>query len=131
MLALPTTAKAVILVVALSMGPAAAATPPQATCRAFRFPVYFPASSAALTPAADRVIHSAGERMRSCRVEKIEISIRNKPREARLDQTRAEVVSAALFQAGAPTQASIVIKRQSPFHMFRRRVVVSVDLAAQ
>lgn len=128
--ALSEAAKAAILVVFLAAGPAAAAMPSPSTCRPFRFPVYFPASSAALTPAADRAIHSAGERMRSCRVTKVEISIRDKPGEAGLDKARAGVVIDALSETGSRPRASIVVKRQAPFPMFRRRVVVSIEQAA-
>lgn len=126
MSALRTTAKALSVILALSAGPTAAAT--QQTCGSFKFPVYFAASSTTLTPAADRVIGSAGERMRPCTVEKIVISIRDKPDEARLDRARAAAVSAALSQAGA-TAASVVTKRQARFQMFRRRVVVLAKMS--
>lgn len=52
-------------------------------------------------------------------------------RQGELNQRRAEAVSAALVEAGAPSDLAQVEKRQTPFRLFQRRVTVSVRLLAQ
>lgn len=118
-----------LTVTLVAAGAASAAS--RSACRSFKFPVYFAAGTATLTPSADRVIRSAAPRMAACRVAGIQMTVGADSRQSELNQRRAEAVSAALVEAGAPSDLAQVEKRQTPFRLFQRRVTVSVRLLAQ
>lgn len=81
--------------------------PRRPVCIDFSFPVYFDTNSGQLTAAAESVVRDAGERLRGCAVNRVDVlgladAVGSASANMTVSRRRADVVAAALARAGLP-----------------------------